>query len=497
MATAQKPQAIRRETARHRPQQHRHLRVALLAALIFSASAPHRNYTYDAAANRTGEQPRREGSSALDSSQTDPQGDRGPGRPRSQINATARAATFNNVNELTGLSSGGPVRVSGTLSKAGWVTVNGTAATMPYGKAFVANPTMTTGTNTLTITAIDSGSNSGTNTYHVALTTSGSSQSPTHDANGNLTSDGTNGYFYDAENRLLQITYPGSGNNSQFTYDALGHRVKIVERSGGSITATRQFVWLPGAAQPSEERDGSGAVVKRFYGLGQQIAGTNYFYSTDHLGSVREMTDTSQVVQARYTYDPYGRTTKVSGSMDADFQFAGYFAHGPSGLNLTLFRGYSPNLGRWLSRDPLTNAEMLQGPNLYVYVGNTSINLYDPYGQGSIRSAISAVVMSAVATLGNMGSGGQPDPSHIKVARTPITEKKEREEKEREAKEKSKKGKMRGAAKCIIGDTLLMWDPIEDLDFILDYDFDKNFNENLRDQYNPSIPEGAPIREFF
>ena len=37
-----------------------------------------------------------------------------------------------------------------------------------------------------------------------------------------MTSDGTNSYAWDAENRMIKITYPGSSNFSSFVYDGLG-----------------------------------------------------------------------------------------------------------------------------------------------------------------------------------------------------------------------------------------------------------------------------------
>jgi RHS repeat-associated protein len=49
-------------------------------------------------------------------------------------------------------------------------------------------------------------------------------------------------------------------------------------------------------------------------------------------------------------------------------------------LALTRYRAYDPELGRWLSRDPLENAELSVGPNLYAYVNNNPISNVDPLG---------------------------------------------------------------------------------------------------------------------
>jgi RHS repeat-associated protein len=67
----------------------------------------------------------------------------------------------------------------------------------------------------------------------------------------------------------------------------------------------------------------------------------------------------------------------VSGSDLADFGFTGFFYHKSTGLNLTLFRAYDSDLGRWLSRDPIAEGG---GLNLYGHVGNNPINAFDPLG---------------------------------------------------------------------------------------------------------------------
>jgi RHS repeat-associated protein len=49
-------------------------------------------------------------------------------------------------------------------------------------------------------------------------------------------------------------------------------------------------------------------------------------------------------------------------------------------LYLTRFRAYDPEIGRWLSRDPLRTAEVEIGANLFAYVGNNPINKTDVSG---------------------------------------------------------------------------------------------------------------------
>jgi RHS repeat-associated protein len=132
----------------------------------------------------------------------------------------------------------------------------------------------------------------------------------------------------------------------------------------------------------------------------------NYFFTRDHLGSVREVIDTSGVMQARYDYDPYERMTVIAGSFIADFGYAGMYYHPASGLNLTLYRAYDSDLGRWLNRDPIGE---LGGLNLYGYVGNEPINRIDPYGELAIGAAIGFFVGVASGAAGALATGGSWD----------------------------------------------------------------------------------------
>jgi len=227
------------------------------------------------------------------------------------------------------------------------------------------------------------------------VTSGSSSASLAYDANGNtLTDENGNSYQWDALNRLTRITYP-SGASSLFAYDGLSRRVQIVEKDGsGTVTSTKNYLWI--GSEMAEERDASNAVTKRFFPQGEQQitsgTATPFYYTRDHLRSVRELVDGSGNILTRYGYDAYGKTitTYVSGTHDATFLYAGMQVHLTSGLYLSKGqRIYDPATGKWNSTDPSGENG---GINLYEYCEDSPIDFADPFGLEKVAFTVISVI---------------------------------------------------------------------------------------------------------
>ena len=112
---------------------------------------------------------------------------------------------------------------------------------------------------------------------------------------------------------------------------------------------------------------------------------TTSYYSHDGLGSIAHLTNASGTITERYTYDSFGlpTITNASGTVISTsalgnrFLFTGREWDSETGLYYYRARYYSPNTGRFLSRDPLSYRP---DANLYRYVWNNSLNRIDPGG---------------------------------------------------------------------------------------------------------------------
>lgn len=238
--------------------------------------------------------------------------------------------------------------------------------------------------------------------------TGGSITSPSYDDDGNLigyTEDGQQLQLsFNAENRLIAIApvAPVAGETrSDFVYDYMGRRVQknISSWDGSSYQPSSTSRFIYDGWNMIRELDGSGqSTASYIYGLdlSQSLQGAggvggilaridhstdtvyNYFYDAN--GNVGQLVDAdSAALAASYEYDPYGNVVASSGALaDSNpFRFSSKYFDGESGLYYYGYRYYSPDLGRWLNRDPMGEGG---GLNTYAFVANNPLLFIDPTG---------------------------------------------------------------------------------------------------------------------
>ncbi|WP_339132906.1 MAG: RHS repeat-associated core domain-containing protein [Candidatus Electrothrix sp. GW3-4] len=264
--------------------------------------------------------------------------------------------------------------------------------------------------NTGTYTSVDYTAND-LNQY-TSVETNGAAASPAYDNDGGLTDDGTFTYSWNEENRLITITpkTPAVGDEKlEFLYDYMGRRARKITTAWDGSTwqadETRFFVY--DGWNLIEELDGAGAVTASYvYGLdlSQSLQGAGgiggilaridhgadkvHVYLYDANGNVGQLLDSSDgSVAAAYEYAPFGGLTSAMGSYAETnpFRFSSKYADGVTGLYYYGYRYYSPELGRWLSRDPIGEDG---GLNLYGFVGNDGINGWDYLGLEEYSSKV-------------------------------------------------------------------------------------------------------------
>lgn len=183
---------------------------------------------------------------------------------------------------------------------------------------------------------------------------------------------------WDQQNRLVRVLE--GTHESVYEYDGESYRIRIKELTSSVETKNETFVWCGSGRTPRicQKRSGS-TVLRNYFKEGFEEGTSDYFYTKDHLGSVREVVGSGgTTIASRRLYDPWGKSTETGSGAMADFGFTGHYFDRPTGESLTWYRGYDPNLGRWLSQDPIG---LEGGENLYGYVNNDPINQTDPTGE--------------------------------------------------------------------------------------------------------------------
>jgi RHS repeat-associated protein len=203
-------------------------------------------------------------------------------------------------------------------------------------------------------------------------------------------------YSYDANNEMTGATETNSQGQTlvqdTFTYDIFGHLIaSSVSLNGGTAVASN-FVYnsdelwaqLNGPSQ-SPTMYISGDQLDQYFaqvGVGTGVS----WLLTDHLGSVRVVTNAAGQATGTNNYDARGNVVNmVNPAQDASIGYAGSLHEVTTGFNYELNRWYNPQTGQWTTEDPLG---LQAGPNTREYINDAPTNAVDPTGEEPVRTGI-------------------------------------------------------------------------------------------------------------
>ncbi|WP_052877928.1 RHS repeat-associated core domain-containing protein [Chromobacterium subtsugae] len=238
-----------------------------------------------------------------------------------------------------------------------------------------------------------------------------------YDSRGNLVEKRVNGSLtkleWDSHNRLSRLIAP-DGQRTDYHYDPLGRRIAKISQGQATL-----YGW-DGDVLAFETRDEEAVHYlfepDSFVPLAQvhtdAIRGVKvpawsqhnpydpdkdplrqpapepeapkavYYYHTDHLGTPQALTDEQGRLALEMDYKAWGEAREViadaasKAGIRNPFRFQGQYHDDESGLHYNRHRYYDPEIGRFISRDPIG---LMGGINTHNYAPN-SIQWVDPLG---------------------------------------------------------------------------------------------------------------------
>ncbi|WP_460733221.1 RHS repeat-associated core domain-containing protein [Lysobacter tyrosinilyticus] len=202
-----------------------------------------------------------------------------------------------------------------------------------------------------------------------------------YDPQGNLKNKNGQAYVFDYGNRLREITgqegyrYDGSGRRVLASHLTQGNILSMYGQAGqllfdqnlrGKVENT-EYIYLGGSLIASRTQNSvTGTIATKYQ-------------HTDALGSPVAVTNEAGQVIDRTQYEPFGAAINKP-----DYQGPGYTGHvmdAATGLTYMQQRYYDPQIGRFLSIDPVAARVTGDNFNRYSYAGNSPYTFTDPDGR--------------------------------------------------------------------------------------------------------------------
>lgn len=214
-----------------------------------------------------------------------------------------------------------------------------------------------------------------------------------YDSQGNLLSDGTRSFLYNAFGRMSSSSHQGV--NVRYAYNAMGQRAVKRSNSRQIPSGTTLFIYDE-QGRLIGEYDAQGTPIQETIFLGglpvaivkPEVTGSGkifrvFYIYADHLGTPRKVVSAQDERTVwEWDSDPFGdgqpSVQSVAGQPFVyNYRFPGQYFDAETGLHYNYYRDYDPQVGRYVQSDPMG---LMAGMNTYSYVQANPITLADPSG---------------------------------------------------------------------------------------------------------------------
>jgi len=223
-------------------------------------------------------------------------------------------------------------------------------------------------------------------------------------------------YSYDIFNRLVKRSFDSNGptaggvTDTFFAgYDGINPTLELSKDNPGTGGVSpsdlkHRYLWGPVVDQLFADEQNTGAATP------VTAAGNTLWPLGDQLGTLRDIADfnpgtTTFAITNHRTYDSFGRLTAESNTaVDVAFAYTGKFFDEVTGLSHHWNRWFDPNLGKWISEDPI--GFEAGDTNLGRYVGNGVNGNSDPSGlEGVGQHWVPVTVINDSEMIGRLSAG--------------------------------------------------------------------------------------------
>nr|WP_239480299.1 RHS repeat-associated core domain-containing protein [Parashewanella hymeniacidonis] len=215
-------------------------------------------------------------------------------------------------------------------------------------------------------------------------------------------------FIYDQQDRLVRVENEKQEVIAAYEYDPFARRLSktvagqttyfLYANEGVIAEYNSQGQELAHYGYKPDAEWGTSPVFLYTSSKDTSVTGKKYYYfHNDQIGTPFKLTDSSGFVAWDVRFDAFGNALLSNqNSIENPLRFPGQYFDAETGLHYNWRRYYDPEIGRYITADPI---DLAGGPNLYTYVDGNPISRIDPNGECGIFGVFAGILLEVGTSI--------------------------------------------------------------------------------------------------